>query len=68
MHRMVDMKYNLDGLYLWQIWRELKDVQWMEKILETVLNDPVANWDIGGTNIERSLPRNVPQPWARPFR
>ena len=47
--------------YVWDDRRTLRDVQWMEKIFEQALNDPMADWDTGADNIDRALPRNASQ-------
>jgi len=47
--------------YVWDDRRTLQDVQWMEKIFEQALNDPMADWDMGADNIDRALPRNASQ-------
>ena len=53
---MDDTKF--DGYYiLWKHWRILKDVRWMENILETALNDRTVAWDVGSADIVHCFPR-----------
>ena len=44
---------------LWLARRQLAKPQWMETIFQNALDDPQANWDEGGANVERSFPRRV---------
>ena len=41
------------ALIIWSHRRSLAGPQWMEAIFQAALDDPEANWDIGGANIER---------------
>ena len=47
----------LQGLLTWAKWRTIQDdAEWMERIFESALNDPTADWNTGSANIQRTLP------------
>ena len=49
-----DEKLELElSIPMWRNRRKLAGPQWMEAIFQAALDDPEANWDIGGANIER---------------